>query len=140
MSNINSRVFDLMQDAQRDFDFGPDSVYQTTAGRSVQLPAISPDSGELYINEYSEGRNNFTLAKTDYDPHLGTKFKDHAEVFPKSVKLDIAFISDDMHKTNIVEVPFDLNNIYKISDEKGNYSGGMIRYRQADGSDVLIIL
>jgi len=156
MSDINDRAFNLMQDAQKNIDFGPDSIYQATTGRNIQLPAIASDSGESYIGKNPSGEHGSYLKKTDSDYH-GTKFESRVKAedksifengrkvgtttihkFPKSMKIKVGFISDNPDKVSQVEIPFDVNNIYMQVDSEGRNTGGYLRYRQADGSDVFI--
>ena len=156
MSDINDRVWNLMQDAQKNIVFGPDSIYQTTTGRNVQLPALASDSGKSYIINNPSGEHESYLRKTDSD-YSGIKFESRVKVedrihnygggrieketikhFPKSMKIKVDSHSDNPDKVNMVEIPFDVNNIYKQVDSEGRNTGGYLRYRQADGSDVFI--
>ena len=156
MSDINDRVWNLMQDAQKNIDFGPDSIYQTTPGFNIQLPAIASDSGESYIGNNPSGEGGSYLKKTDSD-YRGTKFESRVKVedkiynygggrieketikhFPKSMKIKVDSHSDNPDKVNMVEIPFDVNNIYRTVDKEGSNTGGYLRYRQKDGTDVFI--
>ena len=161
MSDINDRAFNLMQDAQKNIDFGPDSIYQATTGFNIQLPAIASDSGESYIGNNPSGERGSYLKKTDSD-NDGVKFETRVKAedksvfkegrkigtttvhkFPKSMKIKVGFSLrnegwDDPNKVDEVEIPFDVNNIYMQVDSEGKNIGGYLRYRQADGSDVFV--